>query len=59
MSLTPVKQAKFTVTIECSSYDNTPSEDDIVEAITEGLEDSYPNMTTKISVNLNHYENKK
>lgn len=59
MSLTPVRQVKFTATIECSSYDNTPSVDDIVEAITEGLEDTYPNMTTKISVKLNHYENKK
>lgn len=59
MSLTPVKQAKFTVTIECASYDKIPTGTDVADALSEGLEESYPNMTTKISVKLNHYENKK
>lgn len=52
-----LNSASYNISFKCASYDNLPNEDDIVTAVLEGLEESFPNLTTDLKVKI--YRNSK
>ena len=50
---TGLKSASYNISFECASYDDLPDEDDVVTAVLEGLEESFPNLTTNLKVKIN------
>lgn len=49
---TGLKSASYNISFECASYDNLPNEDDVVTAVLEGLEESFPNLTIDLKVRI-------
>ena len=49
---TGLKSAFYNISFECASYDDLPDEDDVVTAVLEGLEESFPNLTTDLKVRI-------